>query len=160
MTEMKSVVNCITGRQEEVEVVGAELTALQANRAPILTYQTNRPLLARIQTTTATPTEIYRATLTQNTGYLANLTLLGVDTGNGAVKSLNAHVLAKRLGAGAVLVQPPVVVSSLQDTAATTWAVGASVSGNDVVVTVTGAAGRTIEWSLTGSVTSFTPAGA
>ena len=130
-----------------------------ADPAPLV-YSAEMQVNERIRTTDATPTEIFRRTLAANTGYTSVLALVGVDAGNGALRLIRASVVAKRLGAGALLVGTPVVIANHQDVAAAAWTITAAVSGSDVVVTVTGAAGRTIDWSLTGGVRSFTPAGA
>jgi hypothetical protein len=114
----------------------------------------------RVRTTDATPAEVYRRTLAPLTGYAAVLNLLGVDAGNGAVRMIRASIVAKRIGAGAVLVGAPVVIANHADAGATTWAIAATASGNDFVVTVTGATGRTIDWLLSGGIRSFTPGGA
>lgn len=113
----------------------------------------------RLRTTTATPAEIARWTLATLTGYRVALELLAVDAGSGALRFIAASIVAKRLGNGAALVGAPVVVANHQDAAASTWAIVAAVSGNDVVITVAGAAGRSIDWQLTGRVLSFTPGG-
>jgi hypothetical protein len=134
-------------------------TPAPAVPAPLV-YASSTPVEGRVRTTDATPTEVYRRTLAPLTGYAAILGLLGVDAGNGAVRMIRASVVAKRLGSGAVLVGAPVVIANHQDTGAATWAIAATVSGNDVVISVTGAAGRTIDWLLNGEVRSFTPAGA
>jgi hypothetical protein len=139
--------------------VAAGAVVADADPAPLV-YSTLAGIDARTQTTDATQTELYRATLRQNTAYTAILTLSGVDLGNGAVRVIRASIVAKRLGNGAALVGAPVVIANHQDTGTSAWAIGASASGNDFVVTVTGAAGRTIAWRLAGSVESFTPGGA
>ena len=115
---------------------------------------------ARVRTTDGAATELLRRTLAPLTGYVARFELIAVDAGNGAVKVVFATVAAKRLGAGALMVGTPTVLSNHADPAASAWAVAASASSNDFVITVTGAAGRTIDWLLYGSVTSFTPGAA
>jgi hypothetical protein len=126
---------------------------------PPLVYSGELPMDARIRTTDATPTEVYRRTLAQLTGYATVAALIGVDAGNGAVRVIRASIVAKRLGGAAILVGAPVVIASHADAAASTWAITATVSGNDFIITVTGAAGRTVDWALSGTVRSFTPAG-
>jgi hypothetical protein len=82
-----------------------------------------------------------------------------VDAGNGAVRTIEARVTAKRLTGSALLVGTPVVVSDQQDSGTSAWAITAAVSGADFLVTVTGAAGRNIDWQLACDVVSFMPGG-
>lgn len=126
---------------------------------PTVVYSGRLQIDARVRTTNASATEIYRGTLAQNTLYRGRLELLGVDAGNGTARYIEARVVVKRLGNGAVLVGTPDVVSTIADAVAASWAVAASVSGNDFVVTVAGAAGRTIDWQLAGDVVRFAPGG-
>lgn len=140
--------------------VTADPSLLATADPPPLTYAGSLPVESRIRTTDATVTEVYRRTLAPLTGYAAILNLLGVDAGNGAVRMIRASIVAKRLGGSALLVGAPVVLANHADVAASTWAITAAVGGNDVVISVTGAAGRTIDWLLSGDVHSFTPAGA
>lgn len=159
----KLIVNVGTGQQERVALTPEEEAEQQARAdawaASSIVYSDALPLSRRLRTTDATPAELYRATLRLMTGYRASLRLLAVDTGNGAVRSIEARTVAKRLAGGALLVGAPVVVANHQDAAASAWAVAAEVAGNDFVVTVTGAAGRTIDWLLDGDIVSFTPSG-
>lgn len=156
----KLVYDIATGQNSEVEMVGAELAAYQAMQAPApIVYGRTIQADQRLRTTDAQPAEIFRRTLAPTTGYRARLELLAVDAGSGAVRMIEASIVAKRLNGGAILVGSVVVIVNHQDAAASAWAITPSVSGNDVVITVTGAAGRTIDWQLTGRVTSFTPAG-
>lgn len=117
------------------------------------------PVAGQVRTTNATATQVYRATLATNRGYAGSFVLIGVDAGSGAVKVIRASIAAKRLGAGALLVGAPVLFAAHNDTAAAGWTAGASVSGNDFIVTVTGQAGRSIDWNLTGEIVQFAPAG-
>lgn len=133
-------------------------TPLPADPPPVV-YAGESQVEARIRTTDATPTEILRRTLAATTGYRAKLELLAVDAGNGALRMIEASIVAKRLGGGALLVGSAVVIANHQDAAASAWTIAPSVSGNDVVITVTGAAGRTIDWQLRGRVTRFAPSG-
>lgn len=129
-----------------------------ADPAPIV-YAGESAMRGRLRTTDATPTELYRATLAPLTGYAAILDLLGVDAGNGAIRRIRASIVAKRLNNGALLVGAPVVIANHADTGTASWAIAASVSGNDFLVTVAGAAGRNVDWLLSGDVQSFTPGG-
>jgi hypothetical protein len=133
-------------------------TVLPADPPPVV-YSGSRTVDRRLRTTNATSTEIFRATLAQVTLYRAELELLGVDAGNGNARYIRAYVVTKRLVDGALMVGAPAINANLQDTGASTWAIAAAVSGNDFVITVAGQAGRSIDWHLSGSVASFTPAG-
>lgn len=144
--------------QDYLRWVGAGNAATPADPAPLV-YDDGLTISARLRTTNATPAELWRATLAQRTGYRASLTLIAVDAGNGAVRTIEARITAKRLANGAVLVSRPTVVSDHQDSGTSAWSIAASVSGNDFIITVTGAASRNIDWGLSGEVVSFTPGG-
>jgi hypothetical protein len=148
------------GHTVDVPAAMAPVLAAHVAPAPITDYLRRASMQGRLRTTTATPAEIYHATLAPLTGYRVLATLLGVDAGNGDLRQMYASIVAKRLGGGALLVGAPVVLANHQDAGASTWAITAAVSGNDFTITVTGAAGRTIDWLLDGEIISFAPAGA
>lgn len=112
-----------------------------------------------VRTTNATPTDLFRRTLAPQTAYAAQLRLVALDMANGAMRRIRADVTAKRLNGAAILVDTVKVIANHQEAASSTWDVAAAVSGNDFVIRVTGAAGRTIEWRLSGDVERFAPAG-
>lgn len=149
----------LDGTHDELPQAAVAVYQAHVPTPPITNYSGAAAIAARKRSTNAKPTELYRATLASLTGYRASLTLIAVDAGNGAVRTIEARVTAKRLNAGAVLVGSPVVVSDQQDSGTATWGIAASVSGNDFIITVTGAAGRNIDWLLDGQVVSFTPGG-
>jgi hypothetical protein len=159
----KVVIDVSTGEQHIVDLTQAEqdaqAAAAAAWAAASIVYADTLPMTGRLRTTNATPTELYRATLAPLTGYRATVNLLAVDAGNGAVRAIEARITAKRLGGGAVLVGALTVVSDQQDSGTGSWGIVPSVSGNDFLITVTGAAGRTIDWLLDGQVRAFTPGG-
>ena len=126
---------------------------------PPLVFKENTTLLDGVTTTNASPTEISTFRLQNHTGYFAELTLIAVDLGNGNMKTVTAHICAKRLGGGALIVGSPSIISTLQNGGASSWGVAAAASGNNIVITVTGEASRTINWTLFGSTKSFTPGG-
>lgn len=129
-----------------------------ADPAPIV-YSGSRDIRAKLRTTDATPTVMYQATLQALSGYRALITLLGVDAGNGAIRHIMAAIVVKRLSGVAIMVGTPAILANHADTAASTWAVGATVTGNDFRITVTGAAGRDIDWLMQGDVLQFGPEG-
>lgn len=151
------------GESEMVEMTPEEEAAVIATRAAaavaFTVFSEDVRISGRVRTTDATPTEAYRLALLPLTGYTGQVAVIGVDTGNGAVRVIRASFAAKRLNGGALAVGAPVVLASHADTGTTTWQIAASVVGDDAVVTVTGAAGRVVDWSVSGTMTTFTPAG-
>lgn len=113
---------------------------------------------ARLRTTDAAAHEILRFPCEQKRLYQASLKISGVDAGNFVSKITEGRFTWKRNAASAVMVGVT-VVSNIQDTAASAWSPQASASGNDIVFTVTGAAGRTVDWLLTGDIAVFAPSG-
>lgn len=118
----------------------------------------------RVTTTGTTPAELFRATLPQNTGYLAHLRIVGIAD-NFLTRAIEAVVVVGRVTGGAVIVQnaaaqnQSVLADHRSNATAGSWTVVPSVSGNDYIITVTGSAGRTVDWRLAGEVESFTPGG-
>lgn len=113
---------------------------------------------ALVRTTDATPLEVFRFPCDQKRLYQANLTISGIDATSFACKALEGRFTWKRLTANAIMVGLT-VVSDIHDTAAASWAPNALPSGTDIVFTVQGAAGRTIDWLLVGAVGVYAPAG-
>jgi hypothetical protein len=149
-----------TGSAAELPAGSAAVVDAHVPPPPIIGAVALHPVARRVRTIDATPAEVYRATLALLTGYRAGFRLVGIDAGNGAMRVISASIVAKRLNAGAILVGAPVVIANHADTAASAWAITATVSGNDLIITATGAAGRTIDWLLDGEIISFTPNGA
>lgn len=140
----------------------AAIVAAHVPAPPPLVYTLDIPIRARVRTSgpVATPTELFRTPLRATTLYDVVLRLSAVDRGNGAAKKLVVDMTVKRLNNGGVQVGSTAVLVNHADTQAATWTVGASFPGNDFVITVTGAANRTIDWSLMGTANSYTPDGA
>lgn len=121
---------------------------------------------ASVRTTNATATQLVRLTLAAQTLYEADLHLVAIDAANGVSWRYHVELTAKRLNAGAIFEGADQVTSRKSTGAAATtsnvaaWAVPApTVTGNDLIIQVTGAAGRTIDWMMRGSVAKFAPAG-
>jgi hypothetical protein len=111
------------------------------------------------RTTDATQATLVAWPLAVQTLYTARFTILAVDTVNGDCRVWTAKATAKRLGAGALLVGTPTLETSHADAGASAWALAADVNANNFRVRVTGAAGRTISWSLVGEVLRARPDG-
>lgn len=113
---------------------------------------------AIVRTTDATPLEVFRFPCDQKRLYHASLTISGVDAGNYASKILEGRFTWKRNTAAAILVGTT-TVSDIHDAAAAPLAPNVAAQGTDIVFTVTGAAGRTVDWILVGSVQLYAPSG-
>jgi hypothetical protein len=132
-------------------------TPLPADPLPIV-YASAPAVEARLRTTDATAHEILRYPLAARHVYQASLTISGVDAASGATKVMEGRFMFKRPSTAAVM-GGVTVVSDIRDAAAAAWAPSAAAQGTDVVFSVVGAAGRTIDWLLVGTVGTYAPDG-
>lgn len=112
-----------------------------------------------VRTTNGSQATLVSWPLAAQTLYTARFTITAIDTGNGDCRAWHATATAKRLNNGALLVGTPTAVSSHADAGAAAWALTADASGNAFRIRITGAAGRTISWSLLGEVVRARPDG-
>lgn len=134
---------------------------VDAHTAPprFVDYARTERFEAKSVTSDATAHELWRTTLPPQTAYLFTASVVGVDRGNGAALRFEAKYSVKRLNAGVVQIGTPAVDCDQRDTAAASWTVSPSMAGNDVILRVTGAAGRTIDWIFTADAALYAPAG-
>lgn len=109
---------------------------------------------------------LIRLPLDLQTGYMAEVDVVGIDRANGVMKRLLFTSVFKRLNAGGLAVGARQDLAAREDTgaAATTsgvasWTVVPSIDGNDAIVTVAGAAGRTVDWFGFVAMRRFRPGG-
>lgn len=102
-----------------------------------------------VQTTNATQTSVWSMTLADNTVYFIQAQTVGRGTdGADRMTAIDFALVYRQGGGGATLQGSPVdIVTPIKSTGATTWDVSITVSGNDVRVSVTGAAATTINWA-------------
>lgn len=133
---------------------------LAAHRAPPLVteFAGSTDVSAIVRTTDAAPLEVFRFACAVRHLYHASLTISGIDATSGAAKLMEGRFVWKRL-AGAAIISGLTVVSDIHDAAAASWLPNYAASGTDVVFTVQGAAGRTIDWLLQGQVGAYAPDG-
>ncbi len=112
-----------------------------------------------VRTTNATITTLVAWSLALQTLYAARFTVTAIDVGNADCRAWTAKVTAKRVNGGALLIGTPTLETSHADAGAASWALAADVTGNDFRVRITGAAGRTISWSLLGEIVRARPDG-
>jgi len=126
---------------------------------PTIRYVGIEGISARLRTTDATPTEALRFPTATKHVYRATLRMTAIDAGNGTTRDSEVRMVFKSLAAGLAQVGTTVVLSNAQDTAAASWRIQAAPDGTDLVITVTGAAGREIDWSVTGEIGAYAPEG-
>jgi hypothetical protein len=125
---------------------------------PLIVYDDTVAVKAQARTTDDVPLEVFRFPTVAKHRYEASLRVSGIDAGSFASKVMEGRFVWKRATTVAT-VTGITVVSDLHDAAAAAWAPNCLPSGTDIVFTVTGAAGRTIDWLLKGSVDVFAPDG-
>lgn len=142
------------------ELPAGAVPVVNAHVAPprVVEYAEQTGVSSIVRTINGGAVEIYRFSCLVKHIYRANLRLSGVDAGNGNCRIIEARFVWKR-PAGTPIIVGTTTVSTIQDTGASSWTQALSVSGTDVVFTVTGAGGRTIDWLLTGEVGVFAPEG-
>lgn len=153
------VIDSETGEETRQPLTPEEIADAEARAAAFVVYAGEERVNARARTTDEQPVEIYRLPLATKTVYQSTLTLIGIDASSGATKALEGRFVHKRTAANAVQVGAIVVLSDIHDAVAASWAPNALPSGADVVFTVKGAAGRTIDWQMAGAIARYAPEG-
>lgn len=142
---------------EDEAAVSAVVDAHAPTPTPITHTQTEA-IDAQVRTTDDQPKEVLRFACATGSLYEALLTVSGIDASSFASKVMEGRFTWKRTTGNAIMVGVT-VVSDIHDTAAASWSPSALPDGSAIVFTVKGAAGRTIDWLLVGSVGVFTPSG-
>jgi hypothetical protein len=158
----------VTGTDQEILTrLGADTVILPADPEPKVYALSQLIDGQRVRTTNATTTDIFRATVPPNTAYKALLTIWGITDDLANLRMIEATVVVGRAGTGAAIIQTrvsPANATIEADHAIGTggiWALPTiAVSGNDVIIRVTGPASPAVNWQLTGSFETFTPGGA
>jgi len=142
------------------ELPAAAVPVVDAHVAPplLIQYAGAREVHALTRTTDALDHEVFRFPCEQHRRYTANLTISGIDAGNFVSRDQEGRFVWKRVTGNAVMVGIT-MVSNLGEAASSSWAPNALPQGTDIVFTVRGAAGRTIDWLLVGQVSVYSPAG-
>lgn len=110
-------------------------------------------------TTDASDVEIFRFPVPQKRSYQGNLTIFGIDRGNFVSRTMEGRFAWKRTTTATAVMVGINVISTLGEAASSTWAPNAVAQGSDIVFTVRGAAGRTVDWQLTGVILGYAPDG-
>ena len=144
------------------ETVDAEVDAVvdAHNPMPFLVYAGVEQTDSRLRTTDDLAHEAFRFPTQAKRVYRLTMRVTGIDAGNGVTRDTEARAVFKRPAGTVNQVGTTAVLSNFQDAAASTWAILPSVDGTDMVISVKGAAGRTIDWLMVGEIGSYAPEGA
>jgi hypothetical protein len=125
---------------------------------PLIQFVRSITVDARVRTTNDVALVVFTFPTEAKHRYEAALTISGIDAGNFASKVMEGRFVWKRATTAAA-VTGITVVSDIHDSAAAAWAPNCLPSGTDVVFTVKGAVGRTIDWLLVGQIQAWAPEG-
>jgi hypothetical protein len=125
---------------------------------PPIEYDRSITVKAQMVTTDDQPLVVFTFPCDLKSRYRANMSISGIDRANFVSREMEGRFVWKRTTGNAVMVGIT-IVSNLGEAASSSWAPNAVPSGTDVVFTVKGASGRTVDWLLTGTVEVFAPEG-
>jgi hypothetical protein len=103
--------------------------------------------------------EIWRLPTSPKHTYRAALEMRATDAMDQTTKVQEARLVFKGLSGSVVQVGTTTVLWSAPDAGTTAWAIQAQAQGQDLVFGVRGAAGKTIDWSMSGEIVVFAPEG-
>lgn len=126
---------------------------------PEVRYVNQNDVRVHLRTTTGTAQEVYRIVTALDHLYIADLRMVAIDAGSKDAKLAAALLFFKRTQTGLSQVGATYAPYTMQDTAASSWRIVPSPSGTDLIISVQGANGRSIDWMLTGTVENYAPAG-
>jgi hypothetical protein len=112
-----------------------------------------------VRTTDDQPVEVFRFATELKHVYRAQFRMTGIDAGNGVTRDSEARMVFKRTAAGLAQVGATAILFNAADAAAASWAILPTVSGTDLVISVRGAVGRSVDWLLVGTVGRYAPDG-
>lgn len=136
----------------------ASLTIIPPDPPPIV-YAGARLVDNRVRTTDDVPLEVFRFATTPKHVYRATFRMAAIDAANGTTKDSEVRMSFKSTASALNQVGATAVLYNAQDTGTAAWAIQAGVQFPDLVISVKGAVGRTIDWLLTGEVGAYAPEG-
>lgn len=111
----------------------------------------------QVTTTNGGAVVLYRGTIPVTSIFDIVIRVYAVDRVNGNFKKFRREAAIRRLGQASAPAVMGTVETPAPDVGTATWTIVPSFVGNDLVITVTGAATRTIDWSLFAEVRRFSP---
>lgn len=149
----------VDGDGAPLELPPAAVPVVEAHTAPPLVteFAARVTVDAVTRTTDDVPTEVFRFPTAPKQVYRATFQMTAIDAGSGATKDSEARMTFKRMATAVSQVGTTTVISNAQDAAAASWAIQPSIQGTDLVISVRGATGRTVDWLLVGGIAVYAP---
>lgn len=134
---------------------------VDAHVAPplLVDYVASTAVNAVVRTVDGAPLEVFRFPTKPKHVYKAAFEMMAVDAVSGATRNTEAKMTFKRPSTTLVQVGATSVPYNAPDPATASWAITPSVVGTDLVISVSAAAGRTVDWTLVGSIGTYAPEG-
>lgn len=144
-----------------VEMPASAAPVVEAHTAPprVIEFAGARPVDEMLRTTDDQPHEIFRLGTKPKHVYRATFRLTAVDATSGTTKDSEVRMTFKTTASALLQVGTTAILYNVQDTGAASWAIQTSVSFPDLVISVKGAVGRSVDWLLTGEVGAYAPEG-
>jgi hypothetical protein len=134
------------------------LTIIPPEPPPIV-YAGTRTVDTRVRTTDDVPVEVFRFTTSPKHVYRATFRMAAIDAANGVTKDSEVRMTFKATASALNQVGATAALYTVQDAGAGTWGIQASAQFPDLVISVRGAVGRTIDWLLVAEIGSYAPEG-
>lgn len=126
---------------------------------PPIEYEQTINVKTQTRTTDDQFKEVFRLPTAVKHIYDAVLKMRAIDAVSGATKVQGAEIVFKRTPSGLIQVGTTQAGPPFQDTAASSWSIQAAPGGTDLVISVKGALGRTVDHLLVGTIDVFAPEG-
>jgi hypothetical protein len=144
-----------------IELPPAAIPVVDAHTAPpaVIEHAALIQVDKVTRTTDASWVEVFRLPTAPTRLYRGTFQMMAIDAVSGTSKDVEARLSFKQVAGSVAQVGSTVVLSSIDETASSTWAIRGTAVGTDFVIEVRGAAGRTVDWLLRGTVAVFGPEG-
>jgi hypothetical protein len=145
----------------QIEPVPEATPVINAHVAPprVVEYANTKEINSIVRTTDDIPMEVFRFSTEVKHVYTATFSMIAIDATSGATKKTSAEMVFKRQGNTLTQVGSTYVPATFQDAAAASWQIQPLVQVTDLVISVRGASGRTIDWLMTGNIGAYAPGG-
>jgi hypothetical protein len=127
--------------------------------APPIVRQADLPIGATVTTNGTTPAELIRVTIPQHTELDVTVRINAVSRDETQVRKVVADATFGRVTGAPVQIGATTQLVLNQTAGAAGWTSTVAISGNDIVVTVTGSGALVVDWSIRGVGYRFGQAG-